>query len=214
MTDGNTEDFSPRGEKSKDELSFLKKRFRNICVTIFGVSCSNDVDEKNLRKYFKLYAFQTEVSKQKKLHVQFYGELRKQMSGNQIKKIFGNSHTEARIGSRNDCVKYCLKSLSRIGSIKDSCRYYWDEEDLTNLDETYFEGLIGGENDIIDEIEIKEEVEEKEPLSKKEKLLKLFEEVLNENESKKKDDVHEWTLEKKWGKDWMKGIMKGHKFGI
>lgn len=85
-------------------------KYRNI---VFTINNYTDADLQYLTDaYFKYVIYGKEVGKKKNTpHIQGYGELRKQMTLKELKKILPRAYIAARRGSQEQAISYCKKEL-------------------------------------------------------------------------------------------------------
>lgn len=84
---------------------------RNFCFTAFKPTNIND----HLNE-IGYYIYQTETTKEGKIHQQGYIQLKNKSKFNKIKKIIGEgNHVEKAKGTADENIKYCTKEDSRIG---------------------------------------------------------------------------------------------------
>lgn len=92
------------------------QRLRNCMFTLLSDGNDQELAAWTYDKQFvKLMVYQYEnCPTTNKLHIQGYVEFKKQMSFKQIKDLLGKrAHIERRWGTRDSCIKYCLKDNSR-----------------------------------------------------------------------------------------------------
>ncbi len=135
-----------------------RSRLTSVCITFYKLNENKIKQIITDKGFFQYCIYQTEICpKTEKQHIQFYGELSKQVSIKQIKKYFADDtiHIEKRKGSQKQAITYCSKLETRkegckpieIGKKKEQ----GERTDLSKVKEMVKTGMKT--TDILDKIE-------------------------------------------------------------